>query len=70
MMSFEKFLEGCTFDISETDFVGRSAVVCIYSSGYIKEFSDDFIKSNPETAKELVAWDLYHYMERLENEDG
>ena len=70
MMSFEKFLEGCTFDISEAEVKDRTCVTCIFSSGFLKEFSTDFVKTNPKIAKELVAWDLYHYMERMEKEDG
>jgi len=65
-MSFEKFLENCSFDISETDAKGETAVTAIFSMGFLKSFSKEFVDEYPDLAKRLVAHDLYDYMNHIE----
>ena len=60
-MEFEKFLESCSFDMTNME-NKQTQIVCIFSAGYLKEYSSEFVKRNPSLAKELVASDLYNYL--------
>lgn len=65
-MDFESFLNNCSFDISETDEKGETAVTAIFSIGFQKTFSDDFVKAYEDLSKKLTAHELYDYMNHIE----
>lgn len=60
-MGFDDFLKYCTFDLIPAD-NNDVKVEVIFSSGFIKKFSKDFVDSNLEVAKKLTAADLYDCM--------
>lgn len=61
-MSFEEFLEHCSFDFSETDRKDRTQIVVIFSEGFTERHDSDFVKKHPELAKRLAAKTLYDYL--------
>lgn len=65
-MDFESFLNYCSFDISETDVKGETAVTAIFSMGFQKTFSEDFVKTYEDLGKKLTAHELYDYMNHIE----
>lgn len=60
MPDFEKFMEACSFDFNPNG--DRTQVVAIFSQGFLRDYSTEFVKSNPDLVKALVAHDLYDYM--------
>jgi len=60
MADFEKFMEGCSFDFDPNG--DRTQVVAIFSQGFLRDYPTEFVESNPELVKALVAHDLYDYM--------
>lgn len=67
-MTFEKFLEHCSFDVSETDRKDRTQIVVIFSEGFRECHDSDFVKQHPELAKRLAAKTLYDYLKERFNE--
>ncbi len=67
-MTFEKFLEHCSFDFSETDIENETQIIVIFSEGFMVCHNSEFVKNNPEVAKKLVAHDLYDYLKEQFNE--
>lgn len=67
-MTFEEFLENCSFDYVDY-FDGTTDVTVIFSAGSRKEFNKDFVNRNREVANKLAAQELYGYLkEKFKNE--
>lgn len=60
MADFEKFMECCSFDFEPKG--DKTQVVAIFSQGFLRDYPTEFVESNPELVKALVAHDLYDYM--------
>lgn len=67
-MTFEKFLQHCSFDFSETDKKDETQIVVIFSEGFTERHDSDFVKQHPELAKRLAAKTLYDYLKERFNE--
>lgn len=67
-MTFDKFLQNCSFDFSETDRKDRTQVVVIFSQGFAERHDSVFVKEHPELAKRLAAKTLYDYLKERFNE--
>lgn len=64
MLTYEDFKNKfCTFDVSESNSRGTIIVTVIASCGFTKEFSKDFVKEHEEVAKDLVARNLWDYLQ-------
>ncbi len=61
--NFEEFEKNVSFDIIE-DKDGQSQVLAIFSMGYAKTFSNEFIKDYPELVKDLTAYELFQLVSR------
>lgn len=63
MLTYESFKKSfCTFDIGEPDKMGNVSVTVIASCGIVRDFSKEFVKEHEETAKDLVANDIWDYI--------
>ena len=61
-MTFEEFVEQhCNFDFSDTN-RSTTNVMCLFSSGFRKEYSTEFYETHPDIAQRLVAYELYGYL--------
>lgn len=67
-VDFDKFLEHCSFDFSETDKKDETQIVVIFSQGFMTYHNSDFVKMHPEMAKRLAAKTLYDYLKERFNE--
>lgn len=67
-MTFEEFLEHCSFDFSETDKENETQVIVIFSQGFMSYHNCGFTKEYPELAKRLAAKTLYDYLKERFNE--
>ena len=67
-MDFDEFVKCCNFDFYTED--GRAKITAIYSAGFRKEFSEEFVEDNRELAEKLVADDLYHYVSKEFRNNG
>lgn len=65
-MDFDEFEKYCSFDYVEND--GTTKVLVIFSQGFEKEYSSNFVSSNLEVANKLVASDLYNYIREQFND--
>ncbi len=63
-MTFEQFVEHCSFDAVEED--GQTKIICIFSAGFIREFSNGFVDGHEDFAHKLTAHDLYDYLSNME----
>lgn len=61
-MTFEEFLEHCSFDFSETDRADQTQIVVIFSEGFMTYHNSEFVDNCREVAKTLVAHNLYDYL--------
>lgn len=66
--TFDKFLQNCSFDFSETARKDRTQVVVIFSQGFAECHDSVFVKEHPELAKRLAAKTLYDYLKERFNE--
>lgn len=61
-MTFEEFLQHCSFDFSETDKKDETQIVVIFSQGFMTQHKSEFVKKHPELTKRLAAEPLYNYL--------
>lgn len=62
-MTFEEFCQYCSCDcIQDEENRDTTNVLVIFSQAWIKNFSSDFVKHNPEVARKLTMHDLYGYI--------
>lgn len=67
-MTFEEFLKNCSVDIIEKG--TNTQILVIFSAGFRKEYSSEFVKDYEDLAKELVAGDLYGYLNKEFGSNG
>ena len=66
-MTFDEFLEHCSFDYADFD-DNTTDVTVIFSSAVIKDYGTQFVSSNREVANKITAQILYDYLnERFKN---
>lgn len=66
-MTFDEFLEYCSFDYADFD-DNTTDVTVIFSSAVIKDYGTQFVSSNREIANKITAQVLYDYLnERFNN---
>lgn len=61
-MTFEEFKKCCSFDRTNINEGNSVQLLCIYSSGLIREFPCEFDSNNSSVSNDLVAHDLYTYL--------
>ena len=57
---FDEFKKNVSFDISDPDDDGGVRIMALFSQGFIKNFDNEFVKSYPDVARNLTAYDLYN----------
>lgn len=67
-MTFDEFIEDCSFDFSETDKKDETQIVVIFSQGCMTYHDSDFVKKYPEITKRLASKTLYDYIKERFNE--
>lgn len=67
-VDFDEFKKNVSFDISDPSDDGTVGVMALFSQGFIKSFDKEFVKSYPEVARSLAAYDLYNMI--LKEFDG
>ena len=62
-MTFDEFETCCSMDTYDFE-DGTTDVTVIFSQGFIKKYSTEFVRSNPEVCKTLVASDIWNYLQK------
>lgn len=67
---FDEFVKCVSFDISDPNHDDSIGVMAIFSQGFIKQFDKEFVKSNPDVARKLTAFDLYNMIRKEFDENA
>lgn len=65
-MTFEEFKKNCSFDFEYRG--NMTEIVVIFSSGFLKDYPSEFVRDNEELSKDLVASDLFNYLNKEFND--